>query len=273
MNIEKLAKRVAETNALANEILGTSLSPSAPAPGNKMAAYLAKRQTLSVLRDEDKFASQQEYDDALYSMPEPTHDGNGEPYRQPDSFLKSLQDAALRRAENPASDPDADLKAELHRQTLISQPPHTELEDAAHSSAAPRSHAEWQERANALNIRAQRIGMYVLVVPGTHVPVALGPGGAVIEVNSLRLSNDPAGRNVLGQGSLQAVSAQLSSEEREYARTKAAIEANEEYARRKAQELADAREEQAIRNSAPQMLAQMRAELADLKAQIAASKS
>jgi hypothetical protein len=273
MNIEKLAKRVAETNALANEILGTSLSPSAPAPGNKMAAYLAKRQTLSVLRDEDKFASQQEYDDALYSMPEPTHDGNGEPYRGPDPFLKSLQDAALRRAQNPASDPDADLKEQLRREALVSTPPHTELEDAAHSHSAPRSHAEWQERANALNVRAQKIGLYILVVPGTHVPVALGPGGAVIEVNSLRLSNDPAGRNVLGQGSLQAIGAQLASEEREYMRTKAAIEATEAYQRRKAQEYADAREQQAIRNSAPQLLAQMRAELADLKAQIAVSES
>lgn len=266
--LDKLAERIAKTEQLFSESQ-SSTSTTATSTGNKLADLIAKKQQFSALSDADKFQSQADYTAALLSMPEPTHDANGEPYALPNRMQLALQNAALAKAENPSADPDAEIHEQIRRDTLMAQPPQTVIEDAAHPSSAPRSHQEWMDRANALHVRAQRSSLFVLVVPGSHLPVALGPGGQIIEVNSLRLSTDPSGLNVLAQGSLQSVTAALAFEERDRASKQRALADMDVYRAKQQAEFAEAREEQAMRNNAPQTILALQKAVAELQQALA----
>lgn len=265
--LDKLAAKIAKTDQMFAESQSSTTS-QAMSSGNKLVDLIEKKQQFSALSDDDKFQSQADYTAALLSLPEATHDANGEPYALPNRMQLALQNAVLAKAENGTPNPDAEIHEQIRRDTLMAQPPQTVIEDAAHPSSAPRSHQEWMERANALHVRAQRSGLFVLVVPGSHLPVALGPGGAIIEVNSLRLSTDPSGLNVLAQGSLQSVTAALAFEERDRASKQRALADMAAYKAQQDSEYAEAREEQAMRNAAPAMIKELRDEIARLNARL-----
>jgi hypothetical protein len=274
---KKLAKRVSETNelfaeSLASESAQTSTAPLTPV--EKLAALQDHKEKYSVMTgipDHLKFTSQAEYLDALHSQPEATHDSAGEPYVLPNRMQVSLQNAALKKWEDGTPHPDAELHEQIRRDTLMAQPPATTFEDSAHPDTAPRSHAEWIQRATELNTRANRIGLHVLRVPGSHFPVALGPGGALIEVEQLRLSRDPAGLDVQAQGSLQSVTAALSFEERDRAQKARALADMEHYNEQRRAEYAEAIAERAKREAAPAAIAELQRQIAKLTARLDAA--
>jgi hypothetical protein len=278
--VDHMAKRVSETDAMFGASIAAeskTASTDAPlSPAEKLAALQEHQKTYSTMTGIPQdllFQSQAEYDAALAALPEPTHDAAGNPYSNGDSFLLKLKDAAIEKALNPQPSPDAELMAQIHRDELMATPAQTTFEDSVHTAQVPTTVAEWIQAAEELNRLANQHGLFVLRIAGSQFPLSLGPGGAVREIEQLRLSTDPFGNNVLAQGSLAAMRTALDFEIRERTTVKQKLALMEQYREQKAAEFADAQREHAQRTATPALVQELLSVVQDLRDEVSVLKA
>ena len=275
---KQLGKRLAETDALFGESLANESAPTTPTltGADKLAAIQEHKAAYSVMTGIPQdllFQSQAEYDAALAALPEPTHDANGDAYSNGDAFLLKLRDAAIKKALDPPANPDAEIHAQIHRDELMATPAQTTFEDAAHASTAPTTVGEWVAAAEQLDRLARQHGMFVVRIAGSQFPLSLGPGGAIREIEQLRLSTDPSGTNVLAQGSLANMRTALDFEIRDRVASRQRIALMEQYNEQKRAEYAEAVAERAKREAVPQTIEQLLSVVQELSDEVAALKS